>query len=368
MSVRTDEELEMIGISRNEYDALIKKHGEGLNFVRASEPCELRAHRITNPTDEYLEAIKAAQSKTNSSSSSIRLEVGRVLQAVAAAAAQHQTGYIFTDAELPLTYHHAGWHTTMTGHIDGIAHDPNNAVAKSLVVEIKTTSDERFNEILAATDFGEVESELLESYLKQMRRYAAMLFLTKKPYIWSEIVNPMFGLLVMMNRNSCEVATREVPLFEEGVDFERFLEAEIESALGNKHPNSGEVDRPSRFFRGHPICETCAFKDICDTPYEGKGGFNEQLTTSWALDFIDGDRYEKLGALIKKRVKASVVGAMDAKGIDKLKLNDAVSVSRFKRGGRNGKVDYEAMKKDGVYDKYVATSKPFTMVRFNVKR
>lgn len=366
------------GMSKDEARKVLKGLGysesmvEDLVIVRASENCELKAHKnYQNRNVEQIENLlgKTSVGEDTLGAANLRLQMGLALEGYAINIAERQLGGVVNDTQLPVCWYYPDWHVILSGHIDGVLYHKEGS--QSNLVECKTTSEANFYDVLNAIDSFDGESEMLEKYRKQMRRYSAMLAQTRKPFQYGEIhgFSPLFGYLILVNRNTCEVATREISLFDEDEDYgEEFLNNEIKSILGYLHPlRERQPTRSGRFYQSHPICQTCIYHREC-YPYNTVGetlGDGEVLDIT--RDYIDADRYVKTGEALKRRVKARVIERMDVNNADKIDLGESGSVTRTHMIGRKT-LDTNKMKEDNIYDKYVKEGKPYDIIRFNVKR
>lgn len=366
------------GMSKAEAAKVLKSLGysesmvEDLVIVRASEDCELKAHK--NYQSRNLEQIENLLKKTaidedTLGAANLRLQMGIALEGYALSIAAKQLGGVINDTQLPVCWYYPDWHVMLSGHIDGVVYYDKGEQAN--LVECKTTSEANFYEVLNAIDSFDVESEMLEKYRKQMRRYSAMLFKTREPFQYGNIhgFSPMFGYLILVNRNTCEVATRQIALFDETEDpDEEYLNNEIKSILGHQHPlRNRQVARPSRLYQNHPLCQTCIYHREC-YPYNTIGeSLGDGETRDITRDYIDADRYIKTGEALKRRVRAKVVERMDAISTDKIDLGENGSITRSHHLGKTT-LDTKKMKEDKIYDNYTKEGKPYDVIRFNVKR
>lgn len=277
-----------------------------------------------------------------------------------------ESDWHWADAQRNVVYYSPSFDATIQGHIDGIAYRDNG---KEMVGEVKTTSDNRFNEVVAAIRFpDEVKSEQLERYRTQMRRYAAMIW-KEEPVGESEFL-PTFGVLVVFNRDTCECLIETIPLFGEDEDLDEFLEETVREAFGQVHPDvAGEVDDvplPKWAYRSHPICDTCYLHELCYG--ERTQPADDFVAPFEGLQLVEmreaSDRYLKLGESLKKTTNHMAERMMDDAGTDRIVLTpEGHSVSRYSRAG-NRKLDIDRMKADDVYDTYSTAGQPYKVVRF----
>lgn len=361
--------IQTLGLSQEQQDSLA--------IVRVSESCELRAHkwvqiRNTDSMENVGRIEELLNNPVSQEANTIahnRLRLGNVLEPLVVDIVSRQEQLMVVDRQLCVWYYYPEWNALMVGHIDGIAHREDNL--KCMLLEIKTTSESNFFEVVNAIESYDGESEMYTKYKEQMRRYAALLYNTKKPYKYADaFFNPMFGNLTLMNRNSGEVYSAVIPLFGEEEDIgEEFLQSEIRRAFGFRHPIRQQMHkRPKDKFSSHPVCTTCYFRNECYIKATKEENIEDAEKDFILSYYADADRFIKTGNSMKARVKSKVTDLMDSHNINKIELLDGSSVTRYSTQSKHGKVDYEQMKKDEVYDKYVGEGKPYDVVRFNLKR
>ena len=316
-------------------------------FVRASSSCGLQAFRYATESDISLEDDKYDANAN-------RMWAGNSLEDRVWQATRDKFGAV-TYRQLFVIGKHSEYPLYMTGHIDGmVPYGPD----KWQILEIKTTSSENFNSVLKAIDNWE-DNDVLDAYVRQMRRYAGMLF-----YSLSDMVLN-FGKLAIMNRDTCEIAWRDLTLFEEDEDFD--FDAEVISMFGGANPLTDTMpDRPDDKYRSHIICQSCVFRGDC-YPTNSDDAVDNAYAED-AVEYTDADTAYKSAEKVKSRIKKKMVEKMDKRGVNKITMSDRVSVTRYEQSSKHGKVNYDAMIADGVYDRYVSEPNPFPVVRFNIKR
>lgn len=354
------------GLSSLEVDSLLRRYGNDVAIVRASEICQVKAHYHNKPTPEAEEErIRnlAGSDMPLASPSHLRMHLGNVIEdyLVENLLKEH---YQWRHQQMPLEYYYEDFHVVMVGHIDGLTGENPTHLG-----EIKSTSNAHFEEVCAANDFpDELDSTMLDKYRTQMRVYAAMAFLAKGTDDRLHGFVPCYGTLVVTNRDNCDTAIMNVNLFEEDEDVERWLKDRILESVGYQHPLTGVLPpKPDWARPTHPICQTCTYNEDCWDP----DGEIERVDDSSGLVhaelYDEGSRLVKLGEIYKKTAKDHLNLLFDRHGQDRLQLSDSVKVSRHTYNGRR-KVDTQRLKQDGIWEEYTIQGNPYNVMRVDVKR
>lgn len=354
------------------WDLYERYSDDNVVFVRASEICERKVHHMNAPhpstrrrlaRDSHGIARKYpdAWNSADTTPAGLRMHLGNEIEDwLVKEVLTWSHGWSYE--QYPLEYYYEDLAVVMIGHVDGITtFDLPNKIG-----EVKSTSNARYHEVLAAIDYPEeVYSETFEKYRRQMMTYAAMMHLHPrgKPV---QSFSPCFGVLGVVNRDSCDYEVREVKLFDEDVDIEAWLQQRIRDAIGDVHPLVGEADKPNWAGPSHPICKSCKFTIDCWGEKPELPLIDDQEAVAYAETYCEGDRLVHLGEIYKRSAKDFFGILLDDRGVDKLKLTEDVSVSRHTRKGST-RVDVDKLKADGLYDDYTTSGRPYEVMRVNVK-
>lgn len=357
------------GITEDALEALLAHYQipperqKTLTIVRGSETCARKIWLLNNTSEEKLAAIQeAAPTIPSWSVSQLRLDVGNLLEDLAIRAAKAKCGWDGVVGQQDRVHYYSEQHNVLlVGHIDGIVVHQGHRY----LLEVKTTSEEVFQQIQTKIGAKGEDPLMLGKYKRQMRRYLGSILALYETLDFAPDIHPTVGKLVIMNRNTCEVDVFDVDLsFTERASVREWLEIDLYHALASD-PNVGARRCPSvpfSFFRSHPICETCMFWNECYTGERKPVAVAAELD-HLGSDYMQGDAFEKAGVSKKKRVRARVMEVMEELGESRLRLGDMVVASKSQRRGAN-RIDRDRMREDGVLDTYLVEGKPYNVVSF----
>lgn len=273
--------------------------------------------------------------------SRLAMAVGTALEPVVRDHLASELGHVLVAGDVVGELRHVSGDRVMTGNTDGLRlHD-----GSAWVNEIKTTNDAgRYRRIARALDRGLVD-EVLELYVRQMRRYAAMLSLSPEPCVIDGLAefDHLTGWLAVYSVASRELVFAPVDLFDAWDDPRGFLESELSAVF------DGEPDVP--FHRYHPLCQTCPLFDNCYT------GFDDDAVdgryAEWGRRWREADEHERFGRDEKRSLREEMLPEFDRAGVRSFVLGDGYRAG-IKVAGDRWRYDRGAMESDGVLDRYAS--------------
>lgn len=248
-------------------------------------------------------------------------------------------GHLLVDGDVVGMLRYESGDRSMTGHIDALKMAA--ALDECWLSEIKTTNDVgRYRRVARALTDGLVEPGL-DLYLRQMRRYAAMLSLTDADRLPVPVVHHDVGWLAVYSVGSRQLVFEQVRLFDPWESPADFLDAELERVFGE------EPDVP--FDRYHPLCQTCPLFDHCYDEYDEAEA--DERHAAWGRRWREADEHEKFGRAEKASLREEMLPEFDRLGARSFALSDEYRAS-IKTVGDRWRYDRAGMERDGVLEQY----------------
>ena len=316
--------------------------------LRASEMCGLKSHLIHNGVERRPRLTALSQ---------YRMDLGKASEALAVDRLRSQGHQIVHhDQAQQLDWSDGSYR--MTGTPDDFLVPDASDGSHAQVVEQKLTSHANFTKVRRGLSHGLTDDRAgtLADYVRQGKRYAALSALNDLAVVQSDTrhpVDPTHVWLSVTDRDTCDQLFEPVRVFDTAWDdFAGYVRNEITTHMGD---GSEEPPKPKWANPNHPKCEGCDFAYRCWMNWQPEEVAGDYV--AFGAQWSDLTILEKAADADLKRIqsdKRALRGAIS----DKLKTDGLTRVdmggftASFGRSPVRFRADQDAMRADGVHDKY----------------